>query len=388
LRQLIAIAISFALAAVPAWAAEPLKVGFISTLSGSHGITGQELLDGFKLGIKEAGGTLGGRPVKLIIGDDDGKPGTGLQVAEKMLEQDKVQLVTGIVLSNVILAAAKPILESKTFLVSINAGPALLAGKQCSPYFFNVSSETDSPAEAMGQYMTDAKVERVYLMAPNYPAGKETMAGFKRFYKGKIVGEVLTGMKQLDFAAQLTQLKAAKPDAVFYFYNSGTGINFLKQYRQAGLKGEIPLYATEVSVDSSVTAAAGDAAIGIRDSAYWSESFDNPANHAFVKAFEAEYHRAPSLFAANAYDGARLIDAALKSINGKIEDKAAFRKALEAAKFQSVRGNFRFGKNHFPVQDYRLFEIAKDSSGKFINKYVKTIMTDHGDAYVGECHMK
>ncbi|MBR1221364.1 ABC transporter substrate-binding protein [Bradyrhizobium sp. U87765 SZCCT0131] len=371
-----------------AMAADPIKIGFISTFSGPSGQLGQELLDGFKLGIKSTGSTLGGRPVEVVQGDDQAKPDVGRQLSDKMIESDRVEIITGINFSNVMLAVAKPVLDSGAFVFSVNAGPSQYAGKLCNPHYFNASFQNDTLPEAMGIYLRENNVKRVYLMAPNYPAGKDFLAGFKRTFKGEIAGEVYTAFGQLDYAAEIAQLRAAKPDAVFFFYPGGMGINFVKQYAQAGLKDQIKLYGPSFSLDQTVLPGMGDAAIGAFASTFWTEDFDNATSKKFVADFEAAYGRVPSPNAANAYDGARLLDAALKTIGGKIEDKAAFQKALETVKFDSVRGNFKFNTNHHPIQDSYLAEIVKDAKGRPGMKRLELIKADQADSYVGECAMK
>lgn len=368
--------------------ADGLKVGFISTFSGPQGVLGRELLDGFQLAVRQAGGKLGGADVTIVQGDDQAKPDVGVQLAERMLERDKVQVVTGINFSNVLLAVAKPVLESRTIYLSINAGPSQLAGAGCSPYYFNVAFQNDNVPEAMGQHLTDAGVGTVYLLAPNYPAGKDMLAGFKRFYKGRVVGEVYTQFNQPDYAAELAAVRQAKPEAVFFFYPGGMGINFLKQYAQSGLKSEIALYGPSFSLDQTVLPAVGDAALGLRSTAFWSEGTENPTNAAFVAAFEAAYGRIPSPAAATGYDGARLLDAAVSSLGGKTSDREALRRAMETARFESVRGRFRFNANHHPVQDYALYEVVKDARGRLVNAYRAPVMTDHQDAYVKDCALR
>lgn len=368
-------------------AQEPVKIGFISTFSGPSGQLGQELLDGFKLGLASSGNKLGGRPVVIVQGDDQAKPDVGRQLADKMVESDKVQIITGINFSNVMLAVAKPVLDAGAFVFSINAGPSQYAGKQCNARFFNASFQNDTMPEAMGIYLSTKNVKRAYLMAPNYPAGKDFLAGFKRTFKGEIAGEVYTAFGQLDYAAEISQLRSVKPDAVFFFYPGGMGINFVKQYAQAGLKDQIKLYGPSFSLDQTVLPGMGDTAIGAFASTAWTEDFDNAASKAFAAEFEKTYGRVPSPNAANAYDGARILDAALKSIDGKIEDKAAFQKALETVKFDSVRGNFKFNTNHYPIQDAYLAEIVKDAKGRPSMKRLELIKADLADAYVGDCVM-
>ncbi len=387
MKRMILAAAAATLLAGSAVAQEPIKIGFLSTFSGPSALLGQELLDGFKLGLEQSGNKLGGRPVELIQADDQTKPDVARQHADKMIERDKIHILTGINFSNVLLAVAKPALDNGVFVYSINAGPSQYAGGQCNPHYFNVSFQNDTGAEAMAIYLQNKGVKKMYLLAPNYPAGKDFLSGFKRYYKGEIVGEVYTTFGQLDYAAEIAQLRAAAPEAVFFFLPGGMGINFVKQYSQSGLNKTVPLYGPSFSFDQTVLPAIGDAAIGSFASAFWAETFDNPQSKKFVADFEAKYGRLPSPNAANAFDGARILDAALTAIGGKVEDKAALRKALEEVKFTSLRGNFRFNTNHYPVQDFYLTEITKDAKGRTTMTVREKINTGHEDAYVKECKM-
>ena len=384
----VGLATTLGLTTVPASAADRVKVGFIATLSGPSAALGQDLLDGFKLGLKHRGGKLGGLPAELIETDDQLKPDVGRQAAERMVERDKVDIITGVVFSNVVMAMVKPVTRAKVFLVSSNAGPSALAGKDCDPYFFNTAWQNDNTHEAMGQHLTVKGVRRVYLMAPNYPAGTDALAGFKRLYKGEIVGEALTKLNQPDYAAELAQLRAAQPDAVYAFYPGGMAVNFVKQYAQAGLKEVAPLYGPSFLLDQTVLPAQGDAALGLYNTSFWSLQLDNPANKRFVADFEKEYGRLPSPYAAQSYDAAQLIDGAVAAVGGRIEDKDAFRAALEKADFPSVRGPFRFNRNHYPIQNYYLEKVVRDDKGRLVNELQGTVLTDHGDAYAAECAMK
>jgi branched-chain amino acid transport system substrate-binding protein len=370
-----------------AWAQSPIKIGFISSMSGPEGVIGRDLSDGFKLAITQGGNKMGGRPVEIVWGDDQVKPDVGRQVVDKMLESDKVQIVTGINFSNVLLAVVKPVLDSGAFYISANAGPSILAGKQCNPHFFGVAFQNDNNFEGLGEYLKEKGVKKVYFMGPNYPAGKDMLAGFKRYFKGEMQAEIFTAMGQLDYSAEIAQLRAAKPEAVVMFYPGGMGINFVKQYAQAGLMSQIPLYTGPGTIDQTTLPAIGDAALGIYTGALWSEFLDNAANKKFVADFEAAYNRIPSQYAATAYETGRVIQSALDAIGGKIEDKAAFQKALETVKFDSIRGNFKFSANHFPVQDYYLVQIEKDAKGRLVAGLKNKIMSNLTDAYGGDCNM-
>jgi branched-chain amino acid transport system substrate-binding protein len=382
------LAAALALEASAVLAADKLKIGFITTLSSPAATAGPEMLDGFKLGIADSGGTLGGREIELIVGDDQLKPDIGVSLARKMLDEDRVQLIAGIVPSNVLLAVAHTVLPRKIPLVSTNAGVSALAGAECNPYFFNVSYQNDQAAEAMALYLNRQGVENAYLVAANYAAGRDMTEGFKRVFKGQILGETYTPLGQFDFAAELAEIRAARPKSVFVFEQSGAPIiNFVKQYAEAGLKSDIPLYSVSFILDEESLPAMGDAALGIRSAGYWSAGLDNPASRAFVAHFTATYHRRPTIFAAASYDGARLIDAALKAVDGQTERQADFLAALQAANFASVRGKFRFNRNHYPIQNFYLSEVVREASGALAQSYRETIVEDYADAYVGQCKL-
>ena len=387
-KPLRAALLAAAIVSAPAFAADKVKIGFLSTLSGPGAGLGVDIRDGFQLAVKSLGGKVGGLPAEVIVADDAQNPDTAKQTTEKFLKKDKVDFMTGIVFSNLMLAVGKPVFDSHTFYISANAGPSQYAGADCNPYFFNVAWQNDNLHEAVGKYVNDQGFKNVVLLAPNYPGGKDAMSGFKRFYKGKVAEEIYTKMGQLDYAAELAQVRAAKPDALFFFLPGGMGINFVKQFVAAGLSKDVRLFAPGFSADEDVIKAVGAPMLGLFNSSHWAHDMDNAANKKFVADFQKEYGRLPSLYASQGYDAALLIDAAVRDSKGKLEDKAAVRKALEAAKFASVRGPFRFNSNHYPVQDYYLRLIRQDGQGRVTNKTMGTIFTQHADAYVGECKMK
>lgn len=378
--------VGLALMQAPAHADDTIKIGFIASLSGSQATLGRDLLDGFQLGVDSLGGKLGGVPAEVLARDDQGKPDVGAQAAQKLVERDRVPIVTGINLSNVLLAAVPKVLDADRIYLSINAGPSELAGKGCSPHFFNVAHQNDTVPEAMGLHLNQIGVKNLYIMAPNFAAGKDMVAGLKRTYKGQVAAEIYTQFGQLDYSAELAKLRSVKPDALFVFYPGGMGVNFFKQLAQAGLKGEIPVY-TVFSTDQDTLPGIGDAALGIESTAYWSEQLDNPLNKKFVADFEKTYKRIPSPRAAMGYDGARLIDAALKQNGGKFVSADSFAKALRTVDFKSIRGDFKFNSNNFPIQDHYLLKVEKDAQGRLVNTVVKTITTAYADAYAGQCKM-
>ena len=363
-----------AFVAAPAMAQDAVKIGFITTLSGPAGYLGQDILDGFKLGMED--GKLGGVPVELMVEDDGLKPANGRQIADKFLNDDDVKVFTGIVFSNVAGATVPDILDAGAFYISPNAAPSTFAGEGCNENYFVVAWQNDSLHESAGQNATNLGYKTAFVLAPNYQAGKDAITGFKRFFKGEIVGEVYTQLGQTDFAAEMAQIRDAKPDAVFQFEPGGMGIAFMRQYKQAGLLETIPMVVAEPSMDGATLNALGDAALGVNVSSHWNEDFDNPANKAFVAAWKKAYDRPMTYYASQGYDTAKLIASALKATGGDVEDADAFREALRKADFDSVRGKFSFGPNQHPIQDWYA-----------LIKTIGKVFENHGDAYSDQCKM-
>ena len=386
-RSLIALSLGLACASGFAQNDATVKVGLLSTLSGPGAGLGVDIRDGFQLAVKLSGGKFSGKAVDVIVADDQASPDVGRQTADRLVKRDKVDFMTGIVFSNVMLAVGAPTFQSKTFYISANAGPSQYAGEQCNPYFFSASYQNDNMHEAVGKVVTDKGFKKVALIAPNYPAGKDAIAGFKRFFKGEVASETYTALNQLDYGTELSKLRATKPDAVYIFLPGGMGINFIKQFVGAGLSKDITLFGPGFSGDEDVIKAVGDPMLGMFNTSQWGHDMDNAANKKFVAEFEKAYGRLPTLYAAQGYDAARLIEAAVRDSKGNLEDKAAVRKALEAAKFDSVRGAFKFNKNHFPIQDYYLRVITKDSQGRVTNRTLGTVFKGHADAYAASCKM-
>ncbi|WP_256735171.1 ABC transporter substrate-binding protein [Variovorax sp. dw_954] len=386
-RLLCTAAAAFALlAGSQAGAQTPMKIGFLATLSGPLGTLGQDQYDGFMLAVEQRGGKLGGVPVQVLKEDDQFKPEVALQLAQKMIERENVPIITGMTASNVMMAVAKPITDKKVFLLSTNAGPSALAGAGCSPYQYVVSFQIDTLTEGVGKYASDKGYKKVTLLTPNYVAGKDMLAGFKRYYRGTVVDEVYTPLNQLDFSSEITQIASNKPDAVFVFYAGALGVNFVRQYQQAGLLKTLPLLSTG-TIDGTSLPALKDSALGALSGHMWAPDIDNPANREFVDAYEKKYNRIPSNFAAQAYDGALLLDSAIAKVKGNVTDKTAFTAAMKAADFKSVRGSFRFGNNNFPIQDLRMFEVAKDAKGRVSLKTVATSLKDYQDPFHAQCSL-
>ena len=364
-----------------------LKIGFMAELSGPQGAIGQDQYDAFMMIVQANGGKLGGVPVEILREDSQLKPEVAVQIVDKLIERERVPIITGVTFSNVMMAIHKKITDKEVFLIGSNAGPSPIAGAQCSPFFFTTSWQNDQQAEGIGKFATDKGYKRIVAMAPNYQAGKDFVAGFKRYYKTPLVNEIFTSLSQQDYSAELAQVQAANPDAVFVFYPGGLGVNFVKQYSQAGLKGKIPLLSTS-TVDGINLPAQGDAALGVVTGTFWGPDFNNPASRKFVADFEAKFKRIPSQYAAQGYDSAQLLDSALAKVKGNVADKKAFQVALKAADFKSVRGDFKFNSNNFPIQDFHVFEAIKDSQNRYTLKTVATSLKADRDAYYDKCPMK
>jgi branched-chain amino acid transport system substrate-binding protein len=376
-----------ALGIAPAAAQDkPVKIGFVSTFSGPVAVIGNDMRNSFNLALDHLDHKMGGRSVEVLYEDDGFKPEIGKQKSEKLVQSDHVDFVVGFIWSNVLLASYKPIIDSKTFLIGSNAGPHQIAGELCSPYFFSTSWQNDQTPQAMGLYMNQKGVKTVFLIGPNYAAGKDMLAGVASTFKGKVIGKELTKWPtQLDFSAELAKARAAKPDAIFVFYPGAAGIQFLNQYSQAGLKGKIPLY-TAFTIDETTLPRQKDLAIGVPGAQEWVNDLPNEANKKFVADFKKKYGHGPSFYGAQSYDAAMLIESAVKQVKD-LSDKAAVEKALMKADFHSVRGNFKFGNNHFPIQNFYLQDVVKHADGSLGLKTTATIVKDDQDRFHDQCHM-
>lgn len=365
-----------------AWAQDPVRIGFITTLSTPAGYLGEDSRDAFQLAIDQENGTLGGVPVSLVVEDDGLQPARAKQIIDRM-SLDGISLYTGVIFSNV-LAAVVNTATKDGFYISNNTAPSNLAGKQCKPNYFVASYQNDTPHEMAGVAANELGYKKMVILAPNYQGGRDALEGFKRTFKGEVT-EIYTKLNQLDFSVELARVRSLAPDAIFEFHPGGAGINFAKQYGSSGLSKTIPMVVPVFSMDERMLAATGDVAKGTNIVSLWNPTSDNPANQAFVKAFTDKYKRVPTVYAAQTYDTARLIGAALKSVNGNIKDQDAFRNALRNVKFDSIRGNFAFSKNQHAVIDWYLLRVEADANGKLVQVPVKTLATSQVDSYAAEC---
>lgn len=364
----------------------PLKIGCVALASGPNAIIGNQIRDGFALGLKHLNDRLGGRAVEVLLIDDELRPEVAVTKVRAAVERDRVDFVVGVVFSNILAAIVRPVTEARTFLISSNAGPSTLAGRGCNPFLFVTSYNNDQVHSVMGQAAQDFGYRRAFLLVPNYQAGRDAVAGFKSRFKGEIVEEAFVPLTQLDFAGELTKIATTRPDCLFTFMPSGLGVNLVRQYRAAGL-GAIPFLST-FTVDEVALPAQGDAALGFYSAAPWAPNMDNPQNQRFVADYISTYNAIPASYAAQAYDTAMLIDSALRKTDGRTEDKDAVRAALKAADFTSVRGGFRFGTNQYPVQDHWLCQVARRPDGRLWTETVRKVLSEDVDPFAGECRMR
>ena len=380
---------ALALGVSPALAQQKaVKIGFVSTFSGPTAVIGNDMRNSLELALDHLGRKMGGLPVEVIYEDDQQKPEVGKQKTEKLIQSDKVDFVVGYIWSNVLLASLKPVVDSQTFLISSNAGPHQIAGELCSPYFFSTSWQNDQTPQAVGEYMTQKNVKTVYLLGPNYAAGKDMLQGVQATYKGNVIGQELTKWPdQLDFSAELSKVRAAKPDAVFVFYPGAAGVQFLNQYVQAGLKGQIPLY-TAFTIDSLSLPRQGENALGVPGAQHWVNDLPNDANKKFVADFKAKHKAYPSFYGAQSYDAINLVNSAVVAVKGDLTKKDAMRAEMRKANYASTRGPYKYGNNHFPIQNFYLQDVVKDKDGMLTLKTVATIVKDSQDKHHTKCPMK
>jgi branched-chain amino acid transport system substrate-binding protein len=387
-RLLMGTAALVALGVAPAGAQQPVKIGFVSTFSGPTAVIGNDMRNSFELALDHLGRKMGGKPVEVIYEDDQQKPEVGVQKSQKLVESDKVDFVIGYIWSNVLLASLKPVVDSQTFLISANAGPSQIAGEQCSPYFFSTSWQNDQTPQAMGTYMTQKGVKTAFLIGPNYAAGKDMLTGVRTTFKGQVIGEELTKWPdQLDFSTELSKVRAAKPEAVFVFYPGAAGVQFLTQYAQSGLKGQIPLY-TAFTVDAITLPLQKDLALGVPGAQEWVNDLPNDANKKFVADFRSKHKNYPSFYGAQSYDAANFVNSAVVAVNGDLTKKDAMRAEMRKANYASVRGPYKYGNNHFPIQNFYLQDVVKDAEGNLTLKTVATIVKDSQDQFHDKCPMK
>lgn len=372
-----------------AFAGDTIKIGFVSTFSGPTAVIGNDMRNSFELALDHMGRKMDGKPVQVIYEDDGQKPDVGKQKTEKLVQSDKVDFIVGYIWSNVLLASLKTAVDSQTFLISANAGPSQLAGELCSPYVFSTSWQNDQTPAAMGLYMNANNVKSVFLIGPNYAAGKDMLAGVKSTFKGEVKGEEYTVWpSQLDFSAELAKARASGAESIFVFYPGAAGAQFLNQYVQAGMKSTMPLY-TAFTVDETTLPLQKENAFGVPGAQEWVNDLPNEQNKKFVADYRTKYPGArPSYYGAQAYDAAQLINSAVVAVGGDTSKKDAMKAEMEKANFKSLRGAFKYGNNHIPIQNFYLQDVVKGAGGELSLKTVATIVTNDQDRFHDKCPMK
>jgi len=384
------IALAAALLAAGSAGAQELRVGFINTLSGAGAGPGVENTNGWKLaleheGWKKDGDKLGGVPTKVFYGDDQWKPDVGLREVDRMIQQEKAHVIAGFMWSNILMAAQKPITDAKVGLLITNAGASPMAGELCNPYVVSTSFNNEQFTEALGKMVSDEKIESIYLMAPNYQAGKDQITGLMRTMKGpKVVGQNFFKLGESDFQADISKVRALKPQAVFIFAPGGMGVAFFKQWQASGAGKDIKLF-TSNTVDWLTLPGIGDAAVGSFQALHWNTDLDNAANKAFVKDYVAKHGQKPSNYAAQGYDGARILAATMKAMNGKWADSLEIMKAMRKVKFDSVRGTYAYNVNGMPIQNFYKQEVVKGADGKADIVTRGVVFANYKDAYWEKC---
>ena len=389
-HALLAAACALAMAVPPATAkpVEQVRVGFSTSISGPFAALGAEARDGFNLALKQLGGKLGGIPVEVFATDEAGNPDTARQHVDRYIKRDRIHFYTGPIGSNVALAVGPTLFAAEVFYLSNNAGPSQLAGAQCNAFFFSTAYQNDVYHEAAGKFAAERGFRKVAVLAPNYPAGQDSVNGFKRGYGKPVLSETFTKLGQLDYAAELAKLRAEAPDALFIFLPGGMGINFIKQFVGAGLSTTTQIIGPGFSADEDIIRAIGEPMLGMFNTAHWNHDFPNAASQAFVQAFVKEYGRLPSIYAAQAYDTVMMMNAAVRDVKGELDNKAALRAAMKKANFKSVRGEFKFGNNQYPIQDYYLRTVGKDSQGRITNRTLNRVFTNYQDTYATQCKLQ
>jgi branched-chain amino acid transport system substrate-binding protein len=381
-----ALGLAAGLVALGQGAAAEVKVGMIVTLSGPPAALGQQAVDGFQLALNDLGGTLGGEPAELIVEDDELKPDVALSAANSLIDGEGVDFVVGTIFSNMLQAVFRPVTESETFLISPNAGPSTFAGRNCNPYFFVTSYQNNQNAEVMGAYAQEAGFQNVFMIAPNYQAGRDNMEGFRMHYEGEIADEVYVPLDHQDFSAEIARIATSEADAVFAFTPGGLGVRFVRQFDDAGLSDRMQ-FMSVFTTDETTLPAQQDAAEGFIAAGNWAPDMDTERSMAFVEAFEAEYGYVPGGYAMQAYDAALLIDSAVAAVGGDLSDKEALGAALEAADFDSLRGDFSFNANHYPVQDFYQLSVAQRDDGAWVTAMGELVFDNYADSFAEECSM-
>ena len=378
-----------ALAAASSADAQELRIGFMATQTGGAAAIGQHAVNGWKIGLEHEGWTkdgdkLGGVPTRMFYADDQLKPDVALKEIERLVTQERIHIGAGFMWTNIMLAVRTPLIDNKRIILSTVAGPSTMAGKECTPYFVSTSWTGEQTAQAGGDLLNADGVKSLYIMVPNYQGGKDIVAGVTSTYKGKVVGQSLFKMGESDFQADISKLRAEKPEAVFYFGPGAMSVAFMRQWAASGAGKDIKLY-THFAVDSITLPVVGESALGTFHVSSWAKDSPNAVNQKFIKDYLAKFGHMPSVFAQQAYDGPRLLAAALTKSGGKFEDPIAFMKVLRHTPYPSARGYFPYNVNGLPIVDFYKREVVRGADGKPQIVTRATVVKASKDPYWQEC---
>jgi len=344
--------------------AQKLKVGLMLPYSGTYAALGTAIENGFRLYLTEQSGRIGGREVEFFKVDDESEPAKAVDNVNKLIKRDNVDVLVGTVHSGVAMAMAKAAKDNGTLLIIPNAGAVAVTGPMCAENIFRSSFSNWQPGYAMGEVAAKRGAKKVVTITWKYAAGDESVAGFKEAFEkagGQVVKELSLPFPNVEFQPLLTEIAAAKPDAVYTFFAGGGAVKFVKDYAAAGLKNAIPLYAAGFLTDGTLEAQGADAE-GLLTTLHYGDGLDNPKDKAFRAAYAKAYGMQPDVYAVQGYDAAQMLAIGLNAAKGDVSKKAEIAKAIVSAKIDSPRGAFTIGASHNPVQDIYLRQvIGKDN---------------------------
>jgi branched-chain amino acid transport system substrate-binding protein len=350
----------------------PVKIGLVLPYTGVYAELGTSITQAMELVFARENWTVAGRKIEMIKEDDEMKPPVGVRKTEKLIDSDKVDILTGPVHSGILMGMRDKVHNSKTILIVSNAGADAISRDRCSKWIFRTSFSNWQPCQPMGGWVAKNVSKEAFLIAPNYQAGKDMMGAFQETYTpagGKVVSEDYPKLGETDYAPYLTKIKQSGAKAVFAFFSGTDAVNFVKQYSQFGLKEGIKLTGAGFLTEPDVLPAQGAAAIGVLTGHFYTPLLDNPVNHRFVKEFRDKFYgKMPDGFACQGYDTAEVIVRALKAVNGNTQDKDKLVAAIAATEFDSPRGRFRFDpKTHNVIQPYIYIREVREVYGGLAN---------------------
>jgi branched-chain amino acid transport system substrate-binding protein len=365
-----------------------IVIGIVATTSGAGAIPGQDLIDGFSLALRQLGGRFANQEVRVVITDDKGSPDTARQQVKRLMERERLDIVLTAVSPASMIAIIKPLTEARLFVLDLDQAPAPLAGPECSPFLFGLAAPADGVHEALGQHLAAERMRRLVVIGPDAPKTNDAAAALKRTFHGEVAAVLMPKPGATTYESEIARIHDLKPDAVYTVLSGGMGVAFVRAYHAAGLRADIPLFAAWPLVERPMLPAMGEAAVDVVSISPWSPDLDSIPNKRLVSDFESEYGRPATTWAAQGYDSAFLLDAALKATNGKTGDSEALRAGLRRADFVSVRGGFKFNTNHFPVLTYYLRKVTRDAKGRLTHEMGGAVLKDWRDRQASSCPLR